>query len=279
MRIARAVACSLAAALATASLGVARAQTDPPPEETESSPASGESGAPPEAPTEENPGSADAPVPEDAPGEGAPGEGAPAESEGPETEEPAEAPDSAYDYGPTEDPFAAPLESDGPVLTLSPEERARLLEEMDRYRGPFAQGRLRISVLLGGGTNFNDDYLVLGAGVGYFLLDGLEASVGGTAWLLGDPFIATVTPGLTYVFYQVPKVHPYLGAFYRHYFIGGEFDDLDSYGGRSGIYWMLGEHGYLGGGVVYERLFDCRSGDVWSDCDQWYPEFTFAFVF
>ena len=179
------------------------------------------------------------------------------------------------------DPFGDVSRSDGFQLQpsrMTPAEEARLLEELRRYRGPFAQGRLRISVLFGGGTNFQDNYLILGAGLGYFLIDGLEASLGGTAWFLGDPFIGTVTPGLTYVFYQVPKIHPYLGAFYRRYFITGGFDDFDTYGGRGGVNLLLGNDGFVGGGVVYERLFDCQE-DVWQNCDQWYPELTVAIVF
>lgn len=184
---------------------------------------------------------------------------------------------------PPSPPFAESGEDDeGFVLApsrMSPAERQRLSDELRGYHGPFAQGRLRISVVFGGGTNFRDNYLILGAGVGYFLLDGLEASLGGTAWVLGDPFIGTVTPGLTYVFYQVPKIHPYLGAFYRHYFITGDFDDFDTYGGRAGVNLLLGNEGFIGGGVVYERLFDCQDDEIWEDCDQWYPELTFAFVF
>lgn len=182
-----------------------------------------------------------------------------------------------------EDPLAQPYEPPEPFVLeprgLTEEERARAFEELNRYRGPFAQGRIRLSIALGGGTNFRENYFVLGAGLGYFLVNGLEASLTGTAWLGGDPFIGTVTPGLTYVFYQVPAVHPYLGGFYRHYFIGGGFEDLDSYGGRAGVYLMLGQSGFLGGGAVYERLFGCEEGEVWEDCDQWYPELTFAIVF
>lgn len=234
--------------------------------------------------------------------EGAPGHGgAPHQATPPEPpgdEPPGEAVPGADDPTPGSAPFEAretdldlasqspppplnALPEDAFVLQpsqMTPEEEARLFAELRRYRGPFAQGRLRLSVLLGGGTNFQDNYLILGAGVGYFPIDGLEASLGGTAWLLGDPFIGTVTPGLTYVFYQVPKIHPYLGAFYRHYFITGDFDDFDAYGGRGGVNLLMGDNGYVGGGVVYERLFDCQR-DVWRDCDQWYPELTFAIVF
>lgn len=178
-----------------------------------------------------------------------------------------------------EDPEDPPSE---PELAIDPYPPPLGVSGAGRFRadrGPFAQGRLRISLLLGGGTSFNDDYLILGGGVGYNLVDGLELSLNGAAWLIGDPFLATVTPGLTYAFVMVPQAHPYLGVFYRHYFIGDGFEDLDTYGGRVGVYLTVGQHGFVGAGVVYERRFDCDEDVLWRECDQWYPEVTVAFVF
>src|SRR5262249_18005433 len=101
--------------------------------------------------------------------------------------------------------------------------------------GPFMQGRMRVSVVLGAGSGgFDSSYLILGGGFGYFVLDGLALEADAQAWLFGDPFTATVTPGVRYVFYQVPKVHPYVGAFYRHYFVD-KLDDFDTYGARAGL--------------------------------------------
>jgi len=263
----------------------------PPPEAPQRTPEPGDAPPPAGSDVAERPDTAPpaeaAPPPappssETAPSETAPGEATPgADGTVPESV-PLEAGETDLDLAAqSPPPPLSALPEDAFVLQpsrMTSEEEARLLAELRRYRGPFAQGRLRLSVLLGGGTNFQDNYLIVGAGVGYFPIDGLEASLGGTAWLLGDPFIGTVTPGLTYVFYQVPKIHPYLGAFYRHYFITSSFDDFDTYGGRGGVNLLVGDNGYVGGGVVYERLFDCQRG-VWQDCDQWYPELTFAIVF
>src|SRR5690606_3575853 len=98
-----------------------------------------------------------------------------------EQERPAE--EGASDTPAAEPP--EPLESEAPLdanddfgssepfvlepSRLTAEEEARLLSELRRYRGPFAQGRLRISVLFGGGSNFRTNYLILGAGVGYYV--------------------------------------------------------------------------------------------------------------
>jgi hypothetical protein len=148
------------------------------------------------------------------------------------------------------------------------------------YHGPFAQGRTRISVVLGSATGgFDSTYLILGAGVGFFVLDGFAVEVDAQAWLFGDPFTATVTPGLRYIFWMVPKVNPYIGAFYRHYFIENPFDDFDTYGARAGLLLQIGDNGYLGAGAVYERRFSCDNDEFRSDCDQWYPEITFSLSF
>ncbi len=148
------------------------------------------------------------------------------------------------------------------------------------YHGPFAQGRTRISVVLGSATGgFDSTYLILGAGVGFFVLDGFAVEVDAQAWLFGDPFTATVTPGLRYIFWMVPKVNPYIGAFYRHYFVENPFDDFDSYGARAGLLLQIGDNGYLGAGAVYERLFSCDDDEFHGDCDQWYPEITFSLSF
>jgi hypothetical protein len=150
--------------------------------------------------------------------------------------------------------------------------------EPPKPRGPFDQGSVRVSIVLGGGENLTSSYLILGAGVGYFVLDGLELEADAQAWLFGDPFTATITPGLNYVFYMVPKVNPYVCIFYRHYFID-EFDDFDAYGARAGLLLRIGPNGYLGGGAAYERRFNCDNTQFRDSCDQWYPEITFSLSF
>ncbi len=161
---------------------------------------------------------------------------------------------------------------------LEPVQQSARREDHGGYRGPFAKGRVRISVVVGGGSTAIDDYMILGAGLGYFVFDGFEASLDAQAWIFGDPFIMTLTPGARYVFYQVPYVNPYLGAFFRAYFIEDR-DDFTSWGARAGISIPVHETSYIGGGIVYERLFDCDQGDFGTDCDQFYPEVAFSISF
>ncbi|HXS18017.1 MAG TPA: hypothetical protein VN764_12555, partial [Polyangiaceae bacterium] len=85
-----------------------------------------------------------------------------------------------------------------------------------------------------------------------------------------------ITPSLTYVFHFVPVVQPYLGTFYRHYFVAEGYLDTDSIGGRGGVYVALGKHVYMGGGIVYEHFFDDH---VFTQRDDVYPEITVAFSF
>jgi hypothetical protein len=119
---------------------------------------------------------------------------------------------------------------------------------------------------------------MLGAGVGIHLVDGLELSIDGRIWVFDDPFVGTVTPGLTYTFYSVPTFKPFVGVFFRHYMIGDDVDDFDSLGFRIGGYLVPAmSRVHFGLALVYERTLDCNDR-VWT-CDDFYPELSFAISF
>jgi hypothetical protein len=143
--------------------------------------------------------------------------------------------------------------------------------------GPFAAGRTRVAIMVGGGSSAFDDYLILGAGVGYFIVDGLEIGLDYEAWIAGDPVMNRLSPETRYVFHMVPAIKPYVGAFYRHTFVTDDIEDFDQLGGRVGAYLVpRGGRLYAGGGAVYERLLDCSSGAL-VDCDTVYPEIFIGF--
>ncbi len=144
------------------------------------------------------------------------------------------------------------------------------------YTGPFRGGAFRVGLGLGGGSYGDQTYFIVGGGLGYFLVNGLEAHVDTDFWLIGEPTIATVTPGVRYVMWFVPKVHPYVGGFYRHYFVGSGFEDDDSLGVRGGVYLMTGRNSYFGLGVAYEKMLQ---GNLFADDEFVYPEIAFAFAF
>jgi hypothetical protein len=140
-----------------------------------------------------------------------------------------------------------------------------------RSAGPFARGNIRLSLLIGTGWTATDEYLILGAGVGYFLVDGLELGLDYEAWLFGSPVLNRLSPGIKYVFHMVPVLKPYVGGFYRHTFVNG-YEDLNYLGARAGLFLMPKPSGsYFGAGAVYEHLLNC-SGNGWVDCDNVYPE-------
>jgi len=145
-------------------------------------------------------------------------------------------------------------------------------EPRGRSAGPFSRGSVRLSLLIGTGYTPTDNYLILGGGVGYYLVDGLELGIDYEAWFLAEPVMHRLSPGLRYVFHMIPVIKPYVGGFYRHTFVGNDIDDLDYLGGRLGVYYAPpGGRVYVGGGAVYEHLLDCTN-NAFVDCDSVYPE-------
>jgi len=143
--------------------------------------------------------------------------------------------------------------------------------------GVFSQGRTHVAVVGGSGSAFNDSYFVFGVGVSYYLVDGLNIGLSAESWTGGDPGISKITPSVQYVFYQVPRVSPYVGAFYRRTYIDN-LPDLDSVGGRAGVYVAAGHNAYIGVGGVYESYLDCDT-NLYRSCTDSYPEISFTFAF
>ncbi|HYA37178.1 MAG TPA: hypothetical protein VEI74_02740 [Candidatus Methylomirabilis sp.] len=143
--------------------------------------------------------------------------------------------------------------------------------------GVFSQGRTHVAVIGGSGSAFNDNYFVFGVGVAYYLVDGFNIGLSVESWTGGDPGISKVTPSVQYVFYQVPRISPYVGAFYRRTYIDN-LPDLDSVGGRAGVYIAAGRNAYIGVGGVYESYRDCDTS-LYQDCTDTYPEISITFAF
>ena len=143
--------------------------------------------------------------------------------------------------------------------------------------GVFAQGRTHFYVSGGAGSSFGQSYFVLGAGVDYFLLDGLSAGLAFESWSGADPSFTKITPSVRYVFYGVQSVKPYVGGFYRRTDISGG-DSLDSVGARAGVLLQSGRNAYFGFGVTYESYLDCQAS-VYDTCSSTYPELSFGVAF
>jgi hypothetical protein len=157
------------------------------------------------------------------------------------------------------------------MLPTRGEAQTATLGTEDRSAWPFLRHRVRVSALIGAGATNTDNYLILGAGVGYFIIDGLEVGLDYEAWLLGDPVMHRLSPEARYVFHFVQYVKPYVGVFYRHTFISG-YDDFDHIGARAGVFFAP-KSGvfFVGAGAAYEHLLNCSDG-LLIDCDDVYPE-------
>jgi hypothetical protein len=143
--------------------------------------------------------------------------------------------------------------------------------------GTFAKGRTHFVVTGGTGYAFDESYFVLGVGASYHLVDGLSAGLHVETWSGGDPDMYKLTGSLQYVFYPVPRLKPYVGAFYRRTDVDG-LPDIDSAGGRAGAFLEAGRNAYIGLGIVYESYLDC-SQTVYRSCDSTYAEVTFTVAF
>jgi hypothetical protein len=143
----------------------------------------------------------------------------------------------------------------------------------------FSKDSASIGVVVGSGTAFDDDYMILGLGAGYYIINGLEVGIDAQYWMSGEPSITKVTPKMTYVFTQPETIRPYLGIFYRRTFYGDDdlnLDDQNSYGYRAGAYLNSNDDVYIGGGIVHEKYADCNP---LVECSSTYPEVIFAISF
>jgi len=141
--------------------------------------------------------------------------------------------------------------------------------------GAFDKGTLHTTIIGGNGEAFEDNYFILGVGLGYYVLDGLEIGLDYQTWLGGDADIQKVSPSIRYVWDMDAALKPYVGTFYRRTFIE-DFDDRDSYGYRAGLYMPAGRNLYIGVGLVYDTLRDCDES-IYLSCSDTYTEFVFSF--
>jgi hypothetical protein len=141
----------------------------------------------------------------------------------------------------------------------------------------FSQGSRHLSVIAGSGYAFNNNYFVFGLGASYYVTDGLSLGLFAETWRSGEPGINKITPSIEYVFYQLPSMLPYIGAYYRRTYIDN-LPDLDSAAGRAGVYIFAGDNVYVGMGGVYESYLDCDES-VFVNCSDTYPEISVTVAF
>jgi len=142
---------------------------------------------------------------------------------------------------------------------------------------PFSKGSARLSLLVGSGTAFSQDYNVIGIGAGHYVTDGLEAGLDLETWQGNSPHIYRISPELRYVVYTVQPVRPYAGLFYRRTFIE-DHGDRNEAGVRAGGIMLAGQRAYFGAGVAYDLRLNCDKS-IYSSCSEIYPELMFAVMF
>lgn len=135
-----------------------------------------------------------------------------------------------------------------------------------------------VSITGGGSLRFESDgpEFQLSVGVGYFVVNGLEVSAAVSSIFGADPFVTHTTFGTRYIFYMLRTFKPYVGGFYRHWFLADNFPDIDTVGGRAGLIISPDSSKIkVSAGVVYERVIsECSV-----DCEAIYPELSFSFHF
>ncbi len=141
--------------------------------------------------------------------------------------------------------------------------------------GPFAKGKVRVGFFGGAGNTWGQTYLILGGGIGYFLMNGFEVGFDAEGWLLQSPTFWKLTPQVRYVVWQMNPVRPYVGAFWRKTLVSSGIEDYTSWGGRAGIAYRKGGS-YLAVGAVYEKFNDYTG---FGDDYVIYPEIAFWISF
>ncbi len=172
------------------------------------------------------------------------------------------------DAAPVSNPTPAPAPAAAPAPAPAPAQSKR---------DAFSSGTTRLSVIVGNGYAFDNSYVLIGVGAAYFIANGLDLGLDFEYWTGSNPGITKVSPRLDYVFNTRSALRPYAGVFYRRTMIEG-LNDLNSIGGRAGLYLMSGKGVYVGADVVYESYLSCDSA-TYSSCSDTYPEVTVAFSF
>lgn len=142
---------------------------------------------------------------------------------------------------------------------------------------PFDRGRFALEV--GGGTQsaFGYSYFGVGAGVSYYVVDGLALGSFALHEFGDGPSLNQVRPSATYVAQPLVgswPVIPYVGGFYKHWFVGDPYEDVDSAGARAGVLYLNGRL-LVGLGAVFEHVLStCEV-----DCNSVEPDVTLGFTF
>ena len=161
---------------------------------------------------------------------------------------------------------ATPAAADDQVTQVQPPPRPT----------PFDRGRFGLSAGASSQTLLNSHYFEIGAGVAYYVLDGLSIGLSGFHEFGSGPRISQLAPEIRYVaqplVYKWPVV-PYVGVFYKHLFIGDN-PDIDSIGAHGGLMFISGNLVLGLGAAVEQTVSRCTT-----DCVYAYPDLILSISF
>lgn len=143
--------------------------------------------------------------------------------------------------------------------------------------GIFEQGSAQFSLLAGSGYAFNNNYLVIGGGASYYVIDRVGVGLSYENWSGSSPGINKISPSVQYVFHRRYSLQPYVGGFYRHSAFSG-LPSINSVGARAGVYFPAGPRSVIGAGLAYEAYLNCQAA-IYNSCSDAYPEISFIFGF
>lgn len=145
------------------------------------------------------------------------------------------------------------------------------------FADPYQQGNIRNWLSLGKSGAFDNEYFLLGFGVGFFVIDYLELGVEGQYWLGETPAIQKIGLQSQYILPVNFPLKPYAGIFYRNTTVSGK-KDMHSNGFRAGLYYNPGPSFILGLGVVHENYLTGDKSEH-DEYDRTYPEFVISGTF
>jgi len=113
------------------------------------------------------------------------------------------------------------------------------------YADPYQQGNIRSWISAGRSEAFDDEYFLLGYGIGFFPIEYLELGIEGSYWLGETPSIQKIGIQAQYILPVEAPVKPYAGILYRNTLVSG-IGDMTAYGFRAGLYYSPGDSFILG---------------------------------
>jgi hypothetical protein len=114
---------------------------------------------------------------------------------------------------------------------------------------------------------YGKTYFDLGVGASYILDWGLAPTVEVSRAFGSSPAFTAFRPGVTW-FVPLP-LHPFVGAYYTHWFVTGDRADQNGIGGRAGL-----SLGIFSLAISYDHAFSCSQ-----DCEDWTPQVLVGFTF